>query len=234
MSFRPRTPQKLFTRVAPRYDFLNRLMSAGLDRVWRQETARELDLPRGGRVLDLATGTGALALAVDARGDGLAFIAGVDLNRRMLGIARRRVRTARHRTPVHLLQASGENLPFADGAFDGVTIGFAIDDMEGRERCAAEVLRVLAPGRRVALLELAMPSHPLLNRIYRLYLSTFPAIGKLFTRGAHEHLKEEILQYKGRRAVQELLQATGFVDYRTRDVTGGVVVVHSAARPLRK
>lgn len=231
MSLRPRTPQRLFTRVAPRYDFLNRVLSAGLDRTWRRETARELDLPRGGRVLDLATGTGALALAVDARGDDLAFIAGVDLNRRMLSIARRRVRTARNRTPVRLLQASGEALPFADAVFDGVTIGFAIDDMEGRERCAAEVRRVLAPGRRVALLELAMPTHPVLRRAYGFYLATFPAIGKLFTRGAHEHLKEEILNYKGRRAVQDLLLGTGFVDYRARDVTGGVVVVHSAARP---
>lgn len=227
---RPATPQELFDRVAPRYDLFNSLLSAGSDRRWRRRAARLLELPPGGRVLDVATGTAALALAV-AAAEPTAEVTGCDINAAMLAVAERKVAGRGLGDRVHLLRAPGEELPFEDGTFDAVTIAFAIDDMPDRRRCAAEMTRVLRPGGRLVLLELAVPEQPLLRSAYLGGLTVMSLLGRARGMDGYRHLREEIVTYRGADAIRALLADTGLAGYARTPLTGGIAVLHTATKP---
>lgn len=224
---RPRTPQATFHRVARYYDALNSILSLGLDRHWRRQTAAALGLRAGARVLDVATGTGALAAEIHRTTSGTVSIIGCDLNESMLSIARRRA--ARLKANVELVQCDATQLPFEQESFDAVTIGFAIDDMQDRAACAREMWRVLSPGGKLALLELGQPEAPVLNAAYRVYLRLFRALRHLSLSG-YDHLEKEILTYRGPDAVERLLIATGFGAYRRRSLSFGVARLHLAEK----
>jgi demethylmenaquinone methyltransferase/2-methoxy-6-polyprenyl-1,4-benzoquinol methylase len=231
---RPPTPQATFDRVAPRYDLFNSLLSFGQDRSWRRSAAQVLVLPAsGGRVLDLATGTSSLALAVARHCTTAEMIVGADLNESMLRVGAQRIREEGLSVPIHLVRSAGETLPFRSESFHAITLAFAIDDMRDRQACGQEMMRVLVPGGQVVLLELSLPEHPVLLGIYRTYLRLFPLVGKVFTRGGYDHLREEILTYKGRGAVEDLLKSLGFTRYERGGLTGGVATLHRAFKPLQ-
>jgi demethylmenaquinone methyltransferase/2-methoxy-6-polyprenyl-1,4-benzoquinol methylase len=225
---RPRTPQKVFDRVAPYYDALNSALSFGLDRRWRRRTIDALRLAPGARVLDVATGTGALALEIARRTGGDASITGCDVNERMLSVATRRLERAGAR--VELVQCDATKLPFANESFDAVTIGFAIDDMPDREACAREAWRVLRPGGQLALLELAQPDSPLFRALFRAYLRVF-RIFRHFAVDGYDHLEQEILKYRGAAAVEGLLAGSGFGSYRRESMAFGAARFHVAKKP---
>jgi demethylmenaquinone methyltransferase/2-methoxy-6-polyprenyl-1,4-benzoquinol methylase len=208
------------------------MLSLGQDRAWRRAAAQALELPPRARVLDLATGTASLAMAVAERAGPGSLVVGVDLNEQMLRVAQQRIEEARLRVPIRLARSAGESLPFRSGSFNAVTIAFAIDDMRDRAACAREISRVLAPGGQVVLLELSLPEQPVLLSIYRTYLKLFPLVGRFISRGGYDHLREEILTYRGRGAVEDLLRPLGFVDYHRRGLTGGVCTLHVARKPL--
>jgi demethylmenaquinone methyltransferase/2-methoxy-6-polyprenyl-1,4-benzoquinol methylase len=208
--------------VAPYYDALNAVLSLGMDRLWRQEAAVALALRRGDRVLDVATGTGALAAEIAKATSGGARITGCDLNERMLAVARER--TARTGTSVELVQCDATRLPFSDAAFDAATVAFAIDDMPDRAACVREIRRVLRPGGRLVLLELSQPDHALLRAGYLAYLRVFRA----FRRLGYDHLEREIRTYRGSAAIETLLRGERFVGYRSRGLSGGIARLHLA------
>ncbi len=218
---RPRTPQAIFDRVALYYDVLNSVLSFGMDRRWRRETVASLHLLPGARVLDVATGTGALAAEIARATSGTAQITGCDLNERMLSVAR--ARTARTGRAVELIRCDASKLPFPDETFDAATLAFAIDDMPDRSGCVAEIHRVLRPGGRVALLELGQPDGGILRVGYIAYLRVFRAFGS-----GYEHLEQEILKYRGPAAVGALLRGAGFLAYRQRSLSGGIARLHTA------
>lgn len=230
MKFRPPTPQSTFDAVARRYDFLNSLLSLGLDQRWRHQAALQLKLPPQAQILDVATGTGSLALAIASRVSKDTKITGCDLNKQMLAVAQERIHKSNTQVPIQLVHSPGETLPFSNDVFDAITIAFAIDDMVDRSACAREMFRVLKPGGQIVLLELSLPEHPVLLSVYKVYLKLFPLIGRFFGRGGYGHLREEILTYRGRSAVQELLNNTGFIGYQFKSLTGGLVTVHSARK----
>jgi demethylmenaquinone methyltransferase/2-methoxy-6-polyprenyl-1,4-benzoquinol methylase len=221
---RPRTPQSIFDRVAPYYDTLNSVLSLGLDRRWRRATARALAPLPGERVLDVATGTGALAMETYRHALGTVSVVGCDVNERMLSVARQRVERAG--APIELVRGDAVELPFDDETFDGVTIAFAIDDVSDREACAREMRRVLRPGGRIAILELAQPDAPVLRLGYRAYLTCF----RLFGRHGYAHLEREIATYRGASAVHRLLESAGFGNYRHVSLTFGAARLHVAEK----
>jgi ubiquinone/menaquinone biosynthesis methyltransferase len=227
---RPATPQELFDRVAPRYDLFNSLLSGGSDRRWRRRAAGLLDLSGGGRVLDVATGTAGLALAV-ADTAPAAEVTGCDINAAMLAVAEKKIADRGLGDRVRLTRAPGEDLPFATGTFDAVTIAFAIDDMADRRRCAAEMTRVLRPGGRLVLLELAVPEQPVLRSAYLAGLAVMSLLGRARGMDGYRHLREEITTYRGADAVRALLDDGGLRGYERTPLTGGIAVLHTATKP---
>jgi demethylmenaquinone methyltransferase / 2-methoxy-6-polyprenyl-1,4-benzoquinol methylase len=229
---RPATPQATFDRVAPRYDRLNRWLSLGLDRRWRRRAAQHLDLAPGACALDLATGTAGLALAVAERAPAGARIVGCDLNAAMLGVGRARVSHSRPGAAVWLLQAMAEALPFPDARFDAITLAFAVDDLQDQRRAMAEAFRVLKPHAPIVVLELSIPTPPVLRACHRAYLRLMPLVDRVWpTGGGYAHLREEIVTYRGRAAVERLLAEAGFAAYRRESLTGGIATLHVARRP---
>jgi len=224
---RPKTPQAIFDRVAPYYDTFNSILSLGIDRSWRRRVAAALELAPGARVLDVATGTGALAVEIVRATAGSASVTGCDINASMLAVAERRFGKAG--LGVELVRCDATRLPFDDETFDAVTLAFAIDDMPDRDACIREIRRVLKPGGKVALLELAQPDGEPLRSAYRLYLKTFRLLRRFSVQG-YDHLEREILCYRGAAAIESLLVRTGFVRYRHTSLTMGIARLHLAER----
>ena len=172
--------QRLFTRIAPRYDWFNRLASCGLDQGWRK-----IALARGGiqprqRILDVCTGTGDLAILCATRQRGQGAVIGVDMNSGMLSRARRKQRS--QELAVDWLQGDAEALPFASGSFDRVVIGFSTRNLSDLTNGLREMVRVLKPQGRLILLETGFPSHPVVRFGYQAFLFTFArGIGWLLT-----------------------------------------------------
>lgn len=224
---RPKTPQATFDRVAPYYDRFNSLLSLGLDRSWRRRAIEALELRAGQCVLDVATGTGALALGMVRSNGGAVRVTGCDRNARMLSVAKRRIANAGSDVP--LLRCDASALPFAPHSFDAVSLAFAIDDMPDRDACVAEIVRVLRPGGRFALLELSQPDVQPLKGAYRMYLGTFGLLRRFRVEG-YDHLAQEIHGYRGADAIASLLARHGFVRYACKDLSGGIARLHVAER----
>ena len=219
---RPKTPQAVFDRVAPFYDTLNSLLSLGMDRRWRRATVAALGLSPGDVVLDVATGTGALAVEIGRSMSGTVRVTACDTNERMLSVARARTEAM----AAIIVRCDASRLPFADESFDAVGLSFAIDDMPDRVACVREIRRVLRAGGRVALLELSQPDGEMLAAGYRAYLRVFRALRRL----GYEHLEQEILTYRGATAIEELLGTAGFSSYRRRSLSGGIARLHVARK----
>ena len=174
-----RQVRRIFNKVVPVYDLLNRSLSLREDVRWRRFVARAIRPGATGRVLDVATGTGDLALAIAARPE-RPLVIGLDLVPAMLGPARRKI--AKNNARVALICGDGTRLPFPEASFDAVTIAFGIRNIPRRVAAMTEMHRVLTPGGRVYILEFTTPEKPLVRRFYQLYLrSLLPAMGGLIS-----------------------------------------------------
>jgi demethylmenaquinone methyltransferase / 2-methoxy-6-polyprenyl-1,4-benzoquinol methylase len=211
--------RRMFDRIAPVYDAMNRVMTAGLDRRWRRLTVRETVLP-GDRVLDACCGTGDLAVAASAAG--AARVVGVDFSERMLERARRKA------PDLEWVQADVLALPFEDGSFDAAVVGFGIRNVENLERGLRELRRVLAPGGRVGILEITTP-RGLLAPFYRVWFDrVVPLLGRLLPGGeAYSYLPASVRRFPGPEELAELLRACGFGGVRFRLLARGIVALHT-------
>jgi len=209
----------MFDRIAPVYDAMNRVMSAGLDLRWRRVAAAAAVRP-GDRVLDAACGTGDLALADLAAGAG--EVVGVDFSPRMLERARRKSGAVRW------VEADLLALPFPDASFDAATVGFGIRNVPELERGLRELRRVLRPGGRLALLEITRP-RGLLRPFFGLWFDALvPVAGRLLPGGrAYAYLPASVRRFPGAEELAELLAAAGFGDVRFRLLAGSIVAVHT-------
>jgi demethylmenaquinone methyltransferase/2-methoxy-6-polyprenyl-1,4-benzoquinol methylase len=208
----------MFDRIAPVYDAMNRVMTAGLDGRWRSETAAAVVRP-GDRVLDACCGTGDLALA-SLRAGGL--VTGLDFSERMLERARRKSAV------IEWVRGDALALPFADGSFDAATVGFGVRNLSDLERGLAELRRVLAPGGRVGILEITRP-RGLLAPFYRVWFELLvPLLGRLLPGGkAYSYLPASVRRFPGPGDLAGLLRAAGFADVRYRLFAGGIVALHT-------
>jgi demethylmenaquinone methyltransferase/2-methoxy-6-polyprenyl-1,4-benzoquinol methylase len=211
----------MFDRIAPVYDPMNRLMTAGLDGRWRRLTAAAAVRP-GDRVLDACCGTGDLALACERAGG---TVVGLDFSARMLDRARRKSQT------IEWVEGDLLALPFADDAFEAATVGFGVRNIPELERALTELARVLVRDGRLAILEITTPRGPL-ARFYRVWFDrVVPLLGRLLRGGsAYAYLPASVRRFPGPERLSELLEAAGFdaVGYRT--FAGGIVALHTAVR----
>jgi demethylmenaquinone methyltransferase/2-methoxy-6-polyprenyl-1,4-benzoquinol methylase len=200
----------MFDNIAPRYDLMNRLISLGVDQSWRRRTVAALELPRCRQVLDLATGTGDLAIQV-AETAGEVEVVGLDPSERMLEIGRDKVRAAGLAERVELVQGDAEELPFEDDTFDGVCMAFGIRNVPDRARALSEMRRVTRPGGRIAILELSEPRRGLLAPMARFHVHTVvPWLGSLIS-GAREYryLQQSIAAFPPAEEFGGMMQSAG-------------------------
>ena len=207
----------MFDRIAPVYDVMNRVMTAGLDVRWRRAAAAAA-VERGDRVLDACCGTGDLALESVRLG---ADVVGVDFSEPMLERARRKS------DAVEWVRADVLSLPFADASFDAATVGFGVRNLDDLEAGLRELRRVLKPGGSLAVLEITRPSGPL-RWFYALWFDrVVPLLGKLLPGGAaYTYLPASVRRFPGPAELAALLGATGFGNVRYRLFAGGIVALH--------
>ena len=222
----------VFKSVAPRYDIMNDLMSLGTHRLMKRMTIELSGVRPGDRVLDLAGGTGDLAELFAPRVLPGGSVVLADINSSMLGIGRDRLLDSGVGN-VLPVQADAERLPFSDGAFDCVSIGFGLRNVTRKEHALAEMLRVLAPGGRVLVLEFSHPRHPLLNQAFDVWSSLWPTFGKIVTGDAdsYRYLNESIRMHPPQEALSDMLEDAGFAAVRCHDLAGGIVALHRGVRP---
>ncbi len=210
----------MFDTIAPRYDVVNRIMTFGLDRLWRRKAVASLDLGPGSLVLDLACGTGDLCR--DLRSAGHVPV-GADLSFGMLAHAR---------TSAPLLQGDALDLPFPDGALDGAVSGFALRNFVALPPVFAELARVIRPGGRVALLDVSTPANPVLRSGHALYFGwVVPRIGGLLSdQEAYRYLPKSVAYLPTGDAMEGMLAEAGFGAVRRQLLSGGITQLITATR----
>ena len=224
----------MFDAIAGNYDFLNHLLSAGIDRRWRRRAIGSLRLTGSERVLDLCTGTADLALAaVDAR-PGASRVIGVDFAGAMLRVGLDKTRERGQERAVSLVRGDAARIPVADRAVDAVTIAFGIRNVQHTSAACDEIYRVLKPGGRLAVLEFAIPTLPGVRSAYLWYFNTvLPRIGRLVSRhnAAYGYLPASVGAFATPDEFVTILRNSGFDEIKPKPLTLGIVYLYTARRP---
>jgi demethylmenaquinone methyltransferase/2-methoxy-6-polyprenyl-1,4-benzoquinol methylase len=226
----------VFHSVARRYDLMNDLMSGGLHRAWKDALVTAVNPPKNGRtfaLLDVAGGTGDIALRVIEAGGPDTRATVCDINEEMLAVGRERIAKLGRTDAIDFMQGNAEALPFPDKSFDAVTIAFGIRNVPRIDRALGEAHRVLKTGGRFLCLEFSSVDVPGLDRLYELYsFNIIPAIGKAVTgnREAYQYMVESIRKFPKPKAFAQLITDAGFRRASFTLMTGGVVALHSGWR----
>lgn len=233
LSDKGRGIRAMFDDIAPRYDLLNRLLSLGIDRRWRRFAVGQLQIPPGGMVLDIATGTGDVALEVAARTPDSVRIIGEDFTQGMLLKGHEKIAKSEYMDRIMLVNAPCEAIPHPDNLFDGITIAFGIRNVVEREAGLAEMVRVLKPGGRAVILEFSNPSNPLFKAIYTAYFHyILPFIGGILsTRSAYKYLPDSVATFPAQEQFKQMMSSAGFTDVRHHDLTFGIATVYVGVCP---
>ena len=216
----------VFDSVASRYDVMNDLMSAGLHRVWKAYTVMVANVRDGSRVLDIAGGTGDLALAFAKRVGAHGQVVHTDINEAMLRTGRDRLLDAGIVLPTMVCDA--EKLPFADGHFDVVSVAFGLRNMTHKEKALSEMCRVLKPGGKLLVLEFSKVAQPL-GKFYDWYsFNVLPKLGKWVAGddASYRYLAESIRMHPDQEALKALMQSNGFGHVDFHNMTAGIVALH--------
>lgn len=228
----PRVRQ-MFSRLARRYDLVNDVMSFGLHRRWKRQTVRIAVEGRrpGTRVLDLCCGTGDMAFLADELGDGVSVF-GADFTLPMLSIAR--ARSGERRARRGFVAADALRLPFPDGCFGAITIGYGLRNLADPEAGLAEMLRVLAPGGRVVILDFGKPANRIAGTLYGAFLHTMmPFVGWLFHRDPETYLyiPASLERYPAQRGVDRMMQRLGYANVRFEERLLGTMGINIGEKP---
>lgn len=223
--------RRMFESVAPRYDLLNRVLSMGIDRSWRRRVVEVLDLGSDQTVLDLCCGTGDLALALAPH----ARTRACDFTWSMLQKARHKAASAE--MPIGLAAADTLKLPFASNAFDAATVAFGVRNLEDMGSGLREIRRILKPGGMLAILEFSQPNRWWMRLPYRLYLNVvLPRIGNYLSRRgeAYQYLADSIMGFPDPETLVAILQEAGYSGMTYERLTGGIVALHLARKPVQE
>ena len=223
----------LFAAIAPLYDLINDLQRFGLHRGWKRRVVRLACEPPGPDVLDVCCGTGDLAFALAQRGR---RAVGLDFSGPMLAVAERRLRRHRSRTagrPVRFLRGDALRLPFRDGSFDAVTVGYGLRNLADWQGGLQEMGRVLRPGGRLLVLDFGKPDNAVWRGLYFAYLRQFvPRLGRLFTGddALHGYILESLIHYPAQNGVAAAMTAMNLAGVRIINLLGGIMTINLGER----
>lgn len=222
----------VFDSVAERYDVMNDLMSAGLHRVWKRYTVDLAALRRGDVVLDLAGGTGDLALQFSRQVGKSGRVVLADINAAMLRRGRSRLVDAGISGNLSIAQVDAESLPFADATFDCISMAFGLRNVTDKEAALASMLRVLKPGGKAMILEFSKP-HDAIKPAYEMYsFKVLPALGKIVAddSDSYQYLAESIRMHPDQDTLKTMMTSTGFERCRFHNMAAGIVALHIGYR----
>ncbi|MBC7962347.1 MAG: bifunctional demethylmenaquinone methyltransferase/2-methoxy-6-polyprenyl-1,4-benzoquinol methylase UbiE [Steroidobacteraceae bacterium] len=224
--------QQMFGAIAPRYDFLNRLLSFGIDRRWRKKAVRLLKYRDGSRILDVATGTGDVALEIARNTPASVRITGADFCKEMVELGQVKVAASPYAGRIDLKVAPCEDLPFADNTFDSLTIAFGIRNVVDRKLGLAEMWRVLRPGGRMIILEFSTPRSQLFRQIYYFYFRRLlPVVGGFFSRyNAYKYLPDSVLEFPSHEEFSSMISEAGFRNIHLHELTFGIATIYAGEK----
>lgn len=221
----------LFAKIAPKYDLINDLQSAGLHRFWKSTLVKMAAVKTGDRALDVCCGTGDIALALQRRG---AEVTGLDFSPAMLEIARRRAEKTAARPPPRFIQGDAMNLPFDGSSFDVVTAGYALRNLASWEQGLEEMCRVARSNARILVLDFGKPDNRLWRSVYGAYLRlAVPVFGRIFCRDAatHSYIYASLYDYPAQHGVARKMEQLGCRDVKVRNLIGGAMSINYASKP---
>ncbi len=225
----------MFDAVAPRYDFLNRLLSGGIDQSWRRAAIKKLAPYKPVRILDLATGTA--DLAIEAMKLGPEKVTGVDIAEEMLKLGREKIKRLNLEDRISLQYGDAEKLPFSDAQFDAAMVAFGVRNFENLQLGLKDIRRVLKPGGVLVVLEFSRPTAFPIKQFYSFYSkAVMPVIGRVFSKakGAYEYLPDSIAAFPdGEDFLQELRDA-GYEQEKAQKLTFGVASLYQGVVPAKK
>jgi len=220
--------QQMFGTIAPRYDFLNRMLSFGIDRRWRKKAVRLLKYREGARILDVATGTGDVALEIARTTPPSVKITGADFCKEMVDLGQLKAAQSPYAGRIDFTVAPCEDLPFPNETFDSVTIAFGIRNVVDRKLGLAEMWRILRPGGRMIILEFSTPRSQLFRQIYYFYFRRLlPVIGGLFsTYNAYKYLPDSVLEFPSHEEFAAMIEDAGFHSVHIKELTFGIASIY--------
>ncbi len=222
----------MFNNIAPYYDFLNHFLSLGIDRGWRRKAIAMLDAPRYPLIVDIATGTGDVAIAMAQRLP-VDQIVGVDIAEEMLELGRAKIRKRNLEDKILLEAGDSENLRFADNSVDAITVAFGVRNFEHVESGLTEMWRVLKPGAQLIILEFSRPRVFPVKQLFNFYFrNILPLIGRITSKDpkAYGYLYESVQAFPDRGAFTDLLNKIGFRETNWQSLTLGICCIYSARK----
>jgi len=222
----------MFNNIAGRYDFLNHFLSMGIDKGWRKKAIAEVAQIKPKAILDVATGTGDMAIAA-AKTIQPQKITGVDIADQMLEVGRKKIAEANLQQIITLQTGDSEAMPFATGEYDAVMCAYGVRNFEHLEAGLTEMCRVLRPGGKVVILEFSHPTSPGIKQLYSFYFRyILPTLGKLVSKhsNAYTYLPESVMAFPEGKRFCEILTQCGFKDAKARPLTFGVTTLYTAGK----
>ena len=222
----------MFDRIAGLHDRMNTVMTAGLHHQWRRRAVDLADPPVGGRVLDVATGTGDLALALAARVGPEGEVVATDFSERMLALARAKAAGSGFGAAVRFEPANALSLPFAEREFDAATVGFGARNFSDLNRGLAELARVVRPGGRVVVLEITTPRRPPLSSFFELWFDrVVPVLGRVADAQAYSYLPRSVRRFPDPVELAAMMWRCGLREIRWIVTAGGIIALHVGEVP---
>ena len=223
--------EQMFDTISGEYDGLNRVISFGIDVKWRKKVVNLVKERKPDRILDVATGTGDLAIQMVSTG--ASEIIGLDISAGMLEVGRKKIAQKGFENKIEMVQADSEDLPFEDGRFDAITVAFGVRNFEHLEKGLAEIYRVLKPGGLFVVLETSVPTKTPFKQGYSLYSRhLLPLIGKVFSKdkNAYTYLSESASVFPYGETFNNILRKTGFSNVHDDPQTFGVATIYTASK----
>ncbi len=218
----------MFDDIAGRYDFLNRFLSAGIDKGWRKKGINQLKEINPIKILDVATGTADVAIMASVLLNPDKII-GIDISNGMLEVGREKVKKAGLSSKIELLNGDSEAIKFGDNTFDAVTVSFGVRNFQNLEKGLNEIKRVLKPGGKLMILEFSKPKFPLVKLIYQFYMKIVtPNVGKLFSknRNAYQYLDESIKKFPEGKNFTDVLDKLGYQKTYSKSLSLGICSIY--------